>query len=150
DQVLKLQQMRSRIASDLHDDIGSTLTSIFYYSELVKMQLKEDDASLKPILDKIGGSARNTINAMSDIVWIINPKNDTTENLINRMKHYAAEMLSTRNIQYTFNTSEAIEKTDLDMQQRKNIYLIYKEAVHNAVKYAQCNAMEIDLIQSDH
>ena len=66
------------------------------------------------------------------------------------MKHYAAEMLGAKNIQYTFNTSEAIEKTEIDMQQRKNIYLIYKEAVHNAVKYAQCNTIEIDLLQSDH
>jgi len=149
-QVRQFERMRSNISSDLHDDIGSTLTSISYYIELVKMKLNEDDASLKPMLDKIGGSARNTVKAMSDIVWIINPKNDTTENLVNRMKHYAAEMLGTRNIQYTFNTNEAIEKTEIDMQQRKNIYLIYKEAVHNSVKYAQCNNIEINLVQSDH
>jgi len=150
DQVLKLQQMRTRIASDLHDDIGSTLTSISYYSELLKMQLKEEDDALKPMLEKIGGSARNTIRAMSDIVWIINPKNDTTENLIGRMKHYAAEMLGERNIQYTFNTNKAIEKIELNMQHRKNLYLIYKEAVHNAVKYAQCSKIEIGFIGTDH
>jgi signal transduction histidine kinase len=150
DQVLKLQQMRTRIASDLHDDIGSTLTSISYYSELVKMQLKEDDASLKPMLDKIGGSARTTINAMSDIVWIINPKNDTTENLVSRMKHYAAEMLGERNIQYTFDTNEEMKKLELNMQHRKNLYLIYKEAVHNAVKYSACSNIEIDFTATDH
>jgi len=150
DQVLKLQQMRTRIASDLHDDIGSTLTSISYYSELVKMQLKEDGAPLKSMLDKIGGSARNTVKAMSDIVWIINPKNDTTENLVNRMRQYAAEMLVERNIQYMFNANEEIGKLELNMQQRKNVYLIYKEAVHNAVKYAQCSKIEIDFSSKDH
>src|SRR6266540_5477712 len=66
------------------------------------------------------------------------------------MKHYAAEMLGERNIQYSFDTNENIEKLKLNMQQRKNLYLIYKEAVHNAVKYAQCNKVEIDFGQADH
>jgi signal transduction histidine kinase len=149
-QLKKLQQMRSQIASDLHDNIGSTLTSISYYSELVKMQLKEEDVSLKSLLDKIGNRSRGTVIAMSDIVWIINPQNDTTVNLVNRMKHYAAEMLSERNIQYTINTNEEVEKIALNMQQRKSLYLIYKEAVHNAVKYAQCNKVEIDFLGTDH
>jgi len=149
-QIMQIEKMRARIASDLHDDIGSTLTSISYYSELVKMQLKEEDAPLKLFLEKIGNNARNMVVAMSDIVWIINPKNDTTNNLISRMKHYAAEMLGERNIQYSFDTNENIEKLKLNMQQRKNLYLIYKEAVHNAVKYAQCNKVEIDFGQADH
>jgi len=149
-QIMQIEKMRARIASDLHDDIGSTLTSISYYSELVKMQLKEEDAPLKLFLEKIGNNARNMVVAMSDIVWIINPKNDTTNNLISRMKHYAAEMLGERNIQYSFNTNEDIEKLKLNMQQRKNLYLIYKEAVHNAVKYAHCSKVEIDFEQADH
>ncbi len=66
------------------------------------------------------------------------------------MKHYAAEMLGERNIQYSFNTNEDIEKLKLNMQQRKNLYLIYKEAVHNAVKYAHCSKVEIDFEQADH
>ena len=111
-QIRKQHQIRKEIASDLHDDIGSTLTSISYYSELVKMQLKEDNASLKSFLDKIGRSARNTVSAMSDIVWIINPNNDTTANLIGRMKHYAIEMLDGRNIQYTFNSQHRVKIFD--------------------------------------
>jgi two-component system, NarL family, sensor histidine kinase UhpB len=150
DHLQKLQETRTQIAADLHDDIGSTLTSISYYSELVKMQLKEDNGSLKPFLDKIGNSAKNTVSAMSDIVWIINPQNDTTTNLINRMKRYASEMLGERNIQYSFNTNEEIEKLKLNMEQRKNLYLIYKEAVHNAVKYSQCSKIEIDFTGTNH
>gem|GEM_PF-3705272 len=149
-QILQIEKMRARIAGDLHDDIGSALTSISFHSELVKMQLKDEDASLKTTLDKIGNTARNMVNAMSDVVWVINPTNDSAENLILRMKHYAAEMLGERNIQYTFNADEEIEKLKLNMQQRKNLYLIYKEAIHNAVKYAQCSKVEIDFIQTDH
>jgi len=149
-QILKLQRMRTRIASDLHDDIGSTLTSISYYSELVKMKLKGNDISLNPILDKMGDSARNTVNTMSDIVWIINPQNDTTSNLVTRMNRYAAEMLGERNIEFSININEEIEKLKLNMQQRKSLYLIYKEAMHNAVKYSQCSKIEVDFIQTNH
>ena len=149
-QILKLQRIRSQIARDLHDDIGSTLTSISYYSEVVKMQLNKDDTSLTPILDKMGNSARNIMIAMTDIVWIINPQNDTTTSLLNRMRRYTSEMLGERNIQYAFNTSEEIERLKLSMQQRKSLYFIYKEAIHNAVKYAQCSKMEIDFTQTDH
>jgi signal transduction histidine kinase len=149
-QMLKLQQVRLQIASDLHDDMGSTLTSISYYSELVKMHLKEDNALLKPILDKIGNNARNIVNAMSDIVWIINPKNDNTSDLISRMKYNAAEMLRERNIQYSFKTNDDVEKLKLSMEHRKNLYLIYKEAIHNAVKYAQCSKVEIDFTGTAH
>jgi signal transduction histidine kinase len=148
-QMLKLQQVRLQIASDLHDDMGSTLTSISYYSELVKMHLKEDNALLKPILDKIGNNARNIVNAMSDIVWVINPKNDNTSDLISRMKFNAAEMLGEKNIQYAFKTNDDIEKLKLSMEYRKNLYLIYKEAMNNAVKYSQCSKVEIDFVQSD-
>gem|GEM_PF-4185949 len=149
-QMLKLQQMRTQIASDLHDDMGATLTSISYYSELIKMKLKEEDASLKIMLDKIGDNARNIVSVMGDIVWVINPQNDNTSNLVSRMRCDAADMLGERNIQYTFNARENIENIKLNMQQRKNLYLIYKEAVHNAVKYAQCSKVEIDFIQTDH
>jgi two-component sensor histidine kinase len=141
--IMQVEKVRMRIATDLHDDIGSTLTSISYYSELVKMQLKEDDAMLKPVLDKIGDNARNMVSAMSDIVWLINPKNDTTVNLISRMKNYAAEMLGARNVRYYFHHNAEAASLQLNMQQRKNVYLIYKEAIHNAVKYAQCSEINI-------
>ncbi|MDQ2719091.1 MAG: histidine kinase [Bacteroidota bacterium] len=148
-QLRMRMHLRDNIARDLHDDISSTLSSISYNSEVVKMQLKEDDASLKVVLDKIGISARNVISGMNDIVWIINPQNDTASYLINRMKRFAAEILDERNIQYKFNFDED-EKLKLNMQERRNIYLIYKEAIHNAVKYSQCSNIEIDFNSINH
>jgi ligand-binding sensor domain-containing protein/two-component sensor histidine kinase len=148
-QTLRLERMRADIASDLHDDIGSTLTSISYYSEAVKMQLREEDDSLKTLVEKIGNSARNMVTAMSDIVWVINPANDTTFDLVSHMKTNAAEMLMHRNIVYNFRISDKIGEVSLNMQQRRNLYLIYKEALHNAVKYAQCNEVQIDFLQTD-
>jgi signal transduction histidine kinase len=141
-EMQKLQQMRTQIASDLHDDIGSTLNSVSFYSEIVKMQLPAREDNLTSLLDKIGNNARNAVSAMSDIVWMINPDNDVTGNLITKMKNHAAELCSDRNIVCNFETEE-INELKLDMLQRKNIYLVYKEALHNAVKYSGSNTIAI-------
>lgn len=145
-QLLKLQQVRTQIASDLHDDIGSTLTSISFYSEAVKMQLREEDAVIKSMLDKIANNARNMLSSMNDIVWVINPGNDKAEDLLTRMKRHTAELVGERNIPYQFEVEEGRQDLKLNLQQRKNIYLIYKEALHNAVKYAGCSKITINFL----
>jgi two-component system, NarL family, sensor histidine kinase UhpB len=148
--LLEKQKMRTQIASDLHDDIGSTLTSISYYSELVKMQLPEENWAVKNTLDKIGNNARTIVNTMSDIVWVINPDNDLNGNLIRRMRNHASELCNDRNIQCCFEANDEIKDLKLNMQQRKNLYFIFKEALHNALKYAGCSKIDVDLLQTDH
>ena len=148
-QLMKIQSMRSQIASDLHDEIGSTLTSISFYSEMIRMQLPQENQSLKNLLDKIGANARTIVGTMSDIVWVINPKNDIPGNLIKRMKGHTAEICGERNIRYQFESEEDHRHVKLNLQQRKNIYLIYKEAVHNAIKYAACNEMTVAFKHKD-
>ena len=147
-QLLQLQRMRTQIASDLHDDIGSTLTSISYYSEIVKLQIGEDETALQHLLDKIGSNARDMVSAMSDIVWVINPANDETTSLVAKMKSHANGMLEGRTIQYTFDIKGEEGSGKLNLQQRKNIYLIYKEALNNSIKYAGCSHIAIDITQS--
>jgi signal transduction histidine kinase len=148
--LVEKQKMRTQIASDLHDDIGSTLTSISFYSELVKMQLPQESVEVKNMADKIGNSSRAIVNTMSDIVWVINPDNDVTENLIKRMRNHATEVCTERNIEYNFYEENEARTLQLNMQQRKNLYLIYKEALNNALKYSGCNKINISLLQSDH
>ncbi len=147
-QFLKLQQVRAQIASDLHDDIGSSLTSISYYSEIVKMNMKEE-AGLNILLDKIGNNARNMVSDMSDIVWVINPANDEATSLVARMKNYASQVLGDRNMLYTFETDAEEIKIKLNLQRRKNIFLIYKEALNNAIKYAGCSRIAINISQKN-
>jgi two-component system, NarL family, sensor histidine kinase UhpB len=146
--LLEKQRMRTQIASDLHDDIGSSLTSISFYSQMVKMQVADENSSVKPMLDKIANNARTIVNTMSDIVWVINPDNDITENLIRRMRNHACELCTERDIAYEFQADDESKALNLNMQQRKNFYLIYKEALHNAVKYAGCNKININLSQT--
>jgi ligand-binding sensor domain-containing protein/two-component sensor histidine kinase len=131
-QVIKLQMIRNNIASDLHDDIGSTLNSISIFSEVAKQQSKED----LPALEEIGVSSRKIIDSMSDIVWTINPENDSFEKIILRMRSFAYQLLRAKEIEMVFKADEALNSVLLPMLFRKNFYLIFKEATNNMVKYS--------------
>lgn len=148
-QILKLQAVRNKIARDLHDDIGSTLGSINLFSQVANRMLREDKMEeVKPILEKIGISSREIIDKTGDVVWAVNPSNDNMQKLVMRMEVYAAQMLGTAGINFKFNCDEALYKNALNMTQRKNIFLIYKEAIHNIVKYAA--ASEVSILLSKH
>jgi two-component system sensor histidine kinase UhpB len=131
-QKLKLQTLRNKIASDLHDDVGSTLSSISIFSEIAKEQSKE----VIPLLDTIGESSRKMLDAMADIVWTINPENDQFEKIILRMRSFAYELLGAKGIDFEFVVDEDVNALKLPMDVRKNLYLIFKEATNNMVKYA--------------
>ena len=142
-QILALQIVRNRIAQDLHDDIGATLGSIKVFSEVAKKRIENNPQKVEEVLDKIAEASHEMIDKMSDIVWSVNPINDSNEELLNRMKSYAAIMLTSKNIDYFFDTKLLTEHIKLNMLQRKNIYLIFKEAIHNSIKYANCTHIDI-------
>ncbi len=145
-QRLKLQGVRDRIARDLHDDIGSTLGSISYYSEALKRKLEHaDDDMAQQVAEKIGSSSRAMIEQMSDIVWSVDPKNDDAASLIERMRGFGADLLSVQDIVLHFNTSPGLAERKLSAEQRRNLFLIYKEAMHNAAKYAHCTSVTVTL-----
>jgi len=143
--ALELERLRTRIATDLHDDIGATLSSISIYSEALKGQLKEDQPYLLNVLDKMGENSREMVNSMSDIVWAINPGNDNGEKMISRMENYATNLCAVRNIQFHFCEDEKVNSISFPLEQRKNIYLIFKETVNNAVKYAEAKNIWVSL-----
>ncbi|HVX25713.1 MAG TPA: two-component regulator propeller domain-containing protein [Parafilimonas sp.] len=140
---------RLRISRDLHDDIGSTLGSISIYSEVAKNRSAKNENAEEAIA-KIGNASRELIDKMSDIVWSVNPNNETFEQLINRMQVFAAIMLTPHEILYTIEANEQVKHLKLTTEERKNIYLIYKEAIHNIIKYAQCSQVEIKMLLQAH
>jgi two-component sensor histidine kinase len=142
-QILALQKVRNRIAQDLHDDIGATLGSIKVFSEVAKKRIGNNSQKVEEVLDKIGEASHEMIDKMSDIVWSVNPINDSNEELLNRMKSFAAIMLTHKNIEYFFESKELTENVKLNMLQRKNIFLIFKESIYNAIKYANCSSIQI-------
>lgn len=144
-QVIKLQHIRNKISGDLHDDIGSTLNSISVYSEVAK----QDASKHAHALEMIGESSRKIIDAMSDIVWTINPENDSFENIILRMRSLAFNLFRTKSIEFTFRADESLNNLKLSMENRRNFFLIFKEAVNNIVKYAEAAGVSIQLVYVD-
>ena len=138
---LKLQNIRNRIASDLHDDVGSTLNSISVYSEVAKQK----SPAVVDELEQIGDASRKIIEVMSDIVWTINPNNDTFENIISRMSTLAYNLLKAKNIEHTFQADESLNESKLSLESRRNFYLIFKEALNNLVKYSNATHASITL-----
>ncbi len=108
-------------------------------------KLEKERSEAAPILERIGERSEKMIDAMSDIVWSIHSKNDQLEDLLVRMKHYAAEMLEPKNIQFGFFVNEHDLKEKISPGIRKEIYLVFKEAINNIVKHAECTRAVIEL-----
>jgi two-component system, NarL family, sensor histidine kinase UhpB len=134
-QQLKLLTLRNKIAIDLHDDVGSTLSSISMFSQVAQEQSKE----VIPALEIIGESSRRMLDAMADIVWTINPENDQFEKIILRMRSFAYELLGAKKIDFRFTAPEGISNIRLSMEARRNLYLIFKESINNMVKYSDAD-----------
>ncbi|HEX3008116.1 MAG TPA: triple tyrosine motif-containing protein [Bacteroidales bacterium] len=142
-QLLKLERLRSRIASDLHDDIGSTLSSISILSELLQTQLDANPRSSE-MIRKIGSNARNMLESMDDIIWAVNPSNDKFRNLELRIREYAIPLLESKDINFTFSTPAQLNSLPIPMHVRRNVYLIAKEAINNLIKYSNCTEARIE------
>lgn len=141
---LRVQTLRNKIARDLHDDVGSTLSSIAIFSDMARDQSRD----LEPLLNSIGEGARKMLDAMGDIVWTIHPDNDQFDRMILRMRTFAFELLGAKNIEFTFETGEHIPENRFSMEMRKNLFLIFKEATNNLAKYSGANKAAISLRDS--
>ncbi|MDQ6845917.1 MAG: histidine kinase, partial [Bacteroidota bacterium] len=135
---------RLRISRELHDDIGSTLGSISIYSEVAKKRTEKNE-NTNDVLSKIGIASRELIDKMSDIVWSLNPNNESFEQLQNRMMAFAALILAPQNILHDFIADHELKQLQFQGGEPKNIFLIFKEALHNIVKYADCKNVHIKL-----
>lgn len=140
-QTLRLQSIRNKISGDLHDDIGSTLNSISIYSEVARKKDEQQDEAL----EMIGEASRKIIDAMSDIVWTVNPENDSFAKIIFRMKSLAYNLFRAKKIEFTFHADEILNEKKLSLEARRNFYLIFKEAINNLVKYSNATRAAITL-----
>ncbi|HZG25197.1 MAG TPA: two-component regulator propeller domain-containing protein [Chitinophagaceae bacterium] len=144
--LLERQAIRNKIAQDLHDNVGSTLSSISIYSQVAQIKSREqNETELNNVLAKIGVTSNEMISEMNDIVWTINPRNDNMEKIFQRMDSFAKPLLAARNILLHFEYDEALLNITLDMTKRKNFYLIFKEAITNAVKYSNCKNVWVSI-----
>jgi len=136
----ELENMRQSIARDLHDDIGSTLSSINIMSKLA-MQQNDNTGHLQ----KISTYSSRMMETMSDMVWSINPVNDSVAQMLAKMKEFAGEILEPKNIQYEFVYDNSLNEIRLDVEKRKSLFLIFKEAINNIAKYSEATQVFIRL-----
>jgi len=144
--TIEMERMRSRLSRDLHDDIGSTLSSINILSHSAQTHLDSTlDEKTKLTLEKINERCQRLLDSMGDIIWNINPGNDTMEEVMSRMREYASTLLEAKHIDYTFNFPDDAMECKLSMEVKKNMYLIFKEAINNLSKYSNCTKAFLSL-----
>lgn len=137
-QKLEEQTLRNQLSKDLHDDIGSTLSSISINSRIALMKVDEKDFVAKQ-LEKIQQNSKAILDNMSHIVWSINPANDSMEMMVFKMRDFASEILEPLGISYQFDAGDLDLKAKINPLVRKNLYLIFKESLNNASKYSKAS-----------
>ena len=134
--IKAIEKIRASIAADFHDDLGSTLSSISIFSEVAIQKAETDLHTTKNMVRDIGIRARAMIHSMNDMVWIIKPDNDSLYKLMQRMEEFGYPVAEAKEIPLKFIMEKSLHNVKIDMLRRKNLFLIFKEAFNNAVKYA--------------
>ena len=142
--LLDIERLRIKLAADLHDNIGSSLTEISILSEVISKKIKTADESVRKSLNMISTSSRNLIDNMSDIVWLVNPKRDSLYDLILRLRDTYSELSSYTSISFRSENIKSLEKVSLPMEKRQHLYLIFKEAINNCITHSGCNDITLD------
>ncbi|MBI1792524.1 MAG: hypothetical protein HYR60_33795 [Acidobacteria bacterium] len=135
-QVLAIAQVRTRIATDLHDDIGASLSQIAILNEVARSRLDGAEPRIAGPLAEAAAISRELVDSMSDIVWAINPKHDHLSNLTHRVRRFASEILGARDIELEFRAPVGAQDLPLSPEVRRQIFLIAKEAVHNIARHS--------------
>jgi len=142
DRQLMLERERTRISQDMHDDVGASLTRISILSELAKNR-PDIAGETKQWLTQISDTSRNVMEEMSQIVWALNPKNDTLEGLAAYLRRFANEYLEPTSINYSFDFPASLPVRALTVEIRRNVYLVVREALHNVVKHSGATRVDI-------
>ncbi|HKR05382.1 MAG TPA: two-component regulator propeller domain-containing protein [Bacteroidia bacterium] len=135
EQQLALQKERERISSDLHDDLGSGLTSIALISEMINNKTAEGKQNTE--MQKISGTANELVDNMREIVWALNTKNDSLENLVGYIHEHAQKAFEFSSIKLKVNIPEQIAESQLAAEPRRNIFLTVKETLTNSIRYSE-------------
>jgi signal transduction histidine kinase len=140
---------RNRISRDMHDEIGSGLTHIALLSELIQTQQKTE-RTIKNDLGSISIAARKLVESMSEIIWALNPQNDSLENLLSYIREQMQQLFEPFKIALTINFPDEVPRIKLSNEQRRNLYLVTKEALNNVMKHADAKHVELSLRPGIH
>lgn len=149
-QKMRTQRIQDKIARDLHDDVGSTLSSIAILTQVAQNQLVDAPEKTKNLLYQISENAQEMLENMSDIVWTNKTLNDNFEQLMIRMQEFTAKLLEPKGIDYSFELDEHLKEVKWNTLKYYDFYMIYKEAINNAVKYSDAKKLTISLLKEQN
>ena len=147
-QAVSVERIRTTIATDLHDDIGASLAQIAILSEVARVNANGAGRPGEP-LERVAILAREVVDSMSDIVWSIRSDGHGMEPLIRRMREFAIDLLSSQGIDFELRAPEPGRHVELSLQARRQIFLIFKESIHNAARHSRCTAVVAELKIAD-
>ena len=141
--LVDIERIRVRIASDLHDDVGASLTEVALQSDF--LQASKIDPEFKQSLEQIGKQCGKIVTSLDDIVWSIDARNDTVGDLTDRMQDYILNVLEPKNFQVRYDFEDLKMENKLEVPVKENLYLIFKEAVNNISKYSNGDKVDISM-----
>ncbi|WP_420150443.1 histidine kinase [Spirosoma sp.] len=141
---IRLQQIRNEIAADLHDDVGTALSSITFLGEMAKSRFEKRPEDIRPILERIMNESREMMQTMRGVVWVINPQNDNVVDFFDKVKAFAEAVLSSRKVSLTFRVVGSTNQP-MGLEAQRNLFLIFKEAVVNIAKHAEATETTIQI-----
>jgi ligand-binding sensor domain-containing protein/two-component sensor histidine kinase len=142
--LLMIERVRAKIAADLHDDIGAGLSEINILSAVAETKTPpEAKKHVQTELNRISKTAGQIIDSMSDIVWMVNPNKDSMTDLVSRLKDVFNDVLDAREIKFQNENIHLLKKIKLQMESRQFLYLIFKEAMNNTIKYSECDQITL-------
>jgi signal transduction histidine kinase/streptogramin lyase len=144
-QAVQIERMRTAIATDLHDDIGSSLSQIAILSEVARTDAHAGHAGSSERLERVAALARELVDSMSDIVWSIRADPEGLESLIRRMREFANDLLESQAIAFELRAPGPDDHIQLSLQARRQLLLIFKECLHNVARHSGCRAVEAEL-----
>ncbi len=145
--LLEVERLRTRIATDLHDDIGSTLSQIALLSEVA--QRRSAPAEREEPLADIANLSRELVDSMSDIVWAIDPEQDRLGDLSHRMRRFASDLFSHNGSQVQLDLPAEDQNPHIGAYIRRQVFLIFKESLHNAARHSCCTEVDLKLRLAD-
>jgi signal transduction histidine kinase len=141
-----VQKERNRIATEMHDELGSSLTVIKYLSESAALQTKEE--KIRNEINKISNYSAVVIKSLSEIIWAMNSRYDNLNDMVAHLRTFSSKFLSDQNIQFSFNYVSSEDNPYVSAEKRRNILLAIKEILNNAAKYSGANFIAIDVVHN--
>jgi len=145
-----VEKVRTRIATDLHDDLGSSLSRISILSELAKREVDQGSKDAPKLMSEIATTARELVQSTGDIVWAINPRQDDLGSLVARLREFASGMLDGCGIEWDFESPSNPWRVKLNPGARRHLFLLVKEAIANIVKHSGASRVTIRIVAENH